>query len=112
MSESTSEILNNMSDKTTNTMYMMFVGFILIIFAYGTGVRNNKFFFLLMKVGIVILYLYVFTIVYKSLKNIFNINGLFTSPSLKSLKFFFLLFTIFEMCLVLLVAYILYSVFF
>jgi hypothetical protein len=112
MSEATSEILNNMSDKTTNTMYMMFVGFILIIFAYGTGVRNNRFFFLLMKVGIVVLYLYVFSIVYKSLKNIFNINGLFTSPSYTSLKIFFLLFTVFEVCIILLVAYVLYSVFF
>jgi hypothetical protein len=112
MSESTSDILINMSDKTTNTMYMMFVGFILIIFAYGTGVRNNKFLSLMMKVGIVALYLYVFTIVYKSLKNIFNINGLFTTPSLNSLKIFFMLFTVFEICLVLLVAYVLYSVFF
>ena len=74
MSEVTSEIKNNMSDKTTNTMYMMFVGFILIIFAYGTSVKNNKFFSLLIKVGIVALYLYVFTIVYQSLKNIYNIK--------------------------------------
>ena len=112
MSEVTAGILNNMSDKTTSTMYMMFVGFILIIFAYGTGVKNNKFLFLLMQVGIIALYLYVFTIVYKSLKNIFNINGLFTSPSMNSLKIFFILFTVFEIFVVILVAYVLYSVFF
>ena len=112
MSEVTSEILNNMSEKTTNTMYMMFVGFILIIFTYGTSVRNNKLFSLLIKVGIVALYLYVFTIVYQSLKNIYNINGLFITPSLNSIKIFFILFTVFEIFIVILVMYVLYSVFF
>lgn len=112
MSEIITESLNNMSGKTTNTMYMMFAGFLLIIFTYGTGVKNNKFLSLIMKLGIVILYMFAFNIVYKSLKNIYNINGLFTAPSLINLKLFFGLLTVFEIFIVLLIMYVLYSVFF
>ncbi len=112
MQNSVSESMNSVFDKTNNTLYMIFAGFILIMFTYGTGVKNNRFFFLLMKMVIVVLYLYIFKIIFGSLTNIYNINGLFISPSMTKLKWVFVLYSIFEMFVVILAAYVLYTVFF
>ena len=81
------------------------------MFCEAVLVGNNSFTSLVIKVGIVGLYLYVFTVVYKSLGTIFNTKGLFLDPSMAKVKMFFILYCIFELAVLILVIYIFYTIF-
>jgi len=111
MSNSSIDSLKNFSDSVKNITYIIVLGLFLIIITYGTKISNNSFVSLILKIGIVGLYLYVFTIVYKSLRTIFNTNGLFIEPSMSKVKMFFILYCAFEIMVVLLVFYIFYTIF-
>jgi hypothetical protein len=111
MSNSSIDSVKNFSDSVKNITYIIILGFILIIVTYGTKISNSNFFSLILKIGIVGLYLYVFTTVYKSLSIIFNKNGLFIDPSMSKVKMFFILYCIFELAIIFLVFYILYTIF-
>ena len=111
MSNSSIDTLKNFSDSVKNITYIIILGLLLIIITYGTKISNNGFFSLILKVGIVGLYFYVFTAVYKSLSVIFNTNGLFIDPSMSKVKLFFILYCIFEIIVIFLVFYIFYTIF-
>lgn len=111
MSNSSIDSLKNFSDSVKNITYIIILGLLLIIVTYGTKISNNGFFSLILKLGIVGLYLYVFTAVYKSLGIIFNTNGLFIDPSMSKVKLFFILYCIFELIVIFLVFYIFYTIF-
>jgi hypothetical protein len=111
MSNTSIESLKSFSDSVKNTTYLIIVGLVLIIITYGTKISKSSFLSLIIKIGIVGLYLYVFTIVYKSLQSIFNTNGLFIEPSMSKVKMFFILYCAFEIMVVLLVFYIFYTIF-
>ena len=111
MSNNSMDSLKNFSDSIKNTTYIIILGLILIIITYGTKISNSNFLSLIIKIGIVGLYLYVFTTVYKSLGMIFNTKGLFIDPSMSKVKLFFILYCLFELTVILLVAYILYTIF-
>jgi hypothetical protein len=111
MSTNSIDSLKNFSDSVKNTTYIIILGLILIIVTYGTKISNNNFLSLIIKIGIVGLYLYVFTSVYKSLGIIFNTKGLFIDPSMSKVKLFFILYCIFELIVILLVVYIFYTIF-
>ena len=74
-------------------------------------ISKNSFLSLIIKIGIVGLYLYVFTNVYKSLGVIFNTKGLFLDPSMAKVKLFFILYCLFELIILILVFYIFYTIF-
>lgn len=112
MLTTTLEIMNNFFDSTKNTIYFMFLGFILILVTFGTSIKNSGFLTLIMKIGIVGIYLYAFNILFNSLKNIFNINGLFVDQSMSKIRTFFLLYVAFAFFIIILVAYILYTILF
>jgi hypothetical protein len=103
--------IKNFFDSTKNIIYFLILGLVLIIITYGTKINNSKLFSLIIKIGIVGLYLYVFTIIYNSLGSIFNIKGLFLDPSMSKVKSFFILYAIFEISIIMLVIYILYTIF-
>ena len=103
---------HNFFNLTSNYIYILAAAFVLILFTYGTGIKNNKFISLLFKVGIVGIYLYLFTINFRYLKKLFETNGIFTNPDLSKLRTFLFLFAIFEVVVVLLVMYILYTILF
>jgi hypothetical protein len=111
MSNNSIDSLKSFSDSIKNTTYIIILGLILIIVTYGTKISKNSFFSLIIKIGIVGLYLYVFTSVYKSLGIIYNTKGLFIDPSMVKVKLFFILYCLFELIVILLVAYILYTIF-
>jgi hypothetical protein len=111
MSNNSIDSLKSFSDSIKNTTYIIILGLILIIVTYGTKISNNNFLSLIIKIGIVGLYLYVFTSVYKSLGIIYNTKGLFIDPSMVKVKLFFILYCLFELIVILLVAYILYTIF-
>ena len=111
MSNNSIETLKGFSESIKNTTYIIILGLVLIIVTYGTKIANNSFTSLVIKVGIVGLYLYVFTVVYKSLGTIFNTKGLFLDPSMAKVKMFFILYCIFEIAVLLLVIYIFYTIF-
>ena len=111
MSNSSIDSLKNFSDSVKNITYIIVLGLFLIIITYGTKISNNSFVSLILKIGIVGLYLYVFTSVYKSLGIIYNTKGLFIDPSMAKVKLFFILYCLFEVTVILLVAYILYTIF-
>jgi len=111
MSTNSIDSLKNFSDSVKNTTYIIILGLLLIIVTYGTKISNNNFLSLIIKIGIVGLYLYVFTSVYKSLGIIFNTKGLFIDPSMSKVKLFFILYCIFELIVILLVVYIFYTIF-
>ena len=111
MSNNSIDSLKRFSDSIKNTTYIIILGLILIIVTYGTKISNNNFLSLIIKIGIVGLYLYVFTSVYKSLGIIYNTKGLFIDPSMAKVKLFFILYCLFELIVILLVAYILYTIF-
>ncbi len=111
MSTSSIDSLKNFSDSVKNITYIIILGLVLIIITYGTKISNSNFLSLILKLGIVGIYLYVFTTVYKSLSIIFNKNGLFVDPSLSKVKMFFILYCIFELAIIFLVLYILYTIF-
>ena len=111
MSNNSIDSLKNFSDSIKNTTYIIILGLILIIITYGTKISNSNFLSLIIKIGIEGLYLYVFTTDYKSLGMIFNTKGLFIDPSMSKVKLFFILYCLFELMVILLVAYILYTIF-
>ena len=111
MSNSSIDSVKNFSDSVKNITYIIILGFILIIVTYGTKISKSNFLSLILKIGIVCIYLYVFTTVYKSLSIIFNKNGLFIDPSMSKVKMFFILYCIFELAIIFLVFYILYTIF-
>ena len=111
MSNNSIDSLKSFSDSVKNTTYLIIVGLVLIIVTYGTKISKSSFLSLIIKIGIVGLYLYVFTNVYKSLGIIFNTKGLFLDPSMAKVKLFFILYCLFELIVILLVAYILYTIF-
>ena len=111
MSNNSIDSLKSFSDSIKNTTYIIILGLILIIITYGTKISNSNFLSLIIKIGIVGLYLYVFTTVYKSLGIIFNTKGLFIDPSMAKVKLFFILYCLFELTVIILVAYILYTIF-
>ena len=111
MSNNSIETLKGFSESIKNTTYIIILGLVLIVVTYGTKLGNNGFISLIIKIGIVGLYLYVFTIVYKSLGTIFNTKGLFLDPSMTKVKMFFILYCIFEIAVLMLVIYIFYTIF-
>ena len=111
MSNNSIDSLKNFSDSVKNTTYIIVVGLVLIIVTYGTKISKNSFLSLIIKIGIVGLYLYVFTNVYKSLGIIFNTKGLFLDPSMAKVKLFFILYCLFELIILILVFYIFYTIF-
>lgn len=111
MSNNSIDSLKNFSDSVKNTTYIIILGLILIIITYGTKISKSSFLSLIIKIGIVGLYLYVFTNVYKSLGTIFNTKGLFLDPSMAKVKLFFILYCLFELSVILLVVYIFYTIF-
>lgn len=112
MLTSTLGTMNNFFESTKNTIYFMFLGFILILVTFGTSIKYSGFLTLIMKVGIVAIYFYAFTIIYNSLKNIFNLDGLFMEPSMSKMRTFFLLYVAFAFFIIILVFYILYTILF
>lgn len=112
MLTSTIGTMNSFFDSTKNIIYFMFLGFVLILVTFGTGIKNSGFLTLIMKVLIVVIYLYAFNVIYNSLKNIFNLNGLFVDPSMSKMRNFFLLYVLFDFFIVVLVLYILYTILF
>jgi hypothetical protein len=111
MANDSTEVFKTFFDSTQYIIYIMVLGLVLVLITFGTKINEKKILSLIMKIGIVGLYLYMFTIVYKSLGSIFNMNGLFLSPSLSKVKIFFILYCLFELCIVILVIYILYTIF-
>lgn len=111
MSNNSVDYIKNFFDSTANIIYFIILGLILIIIAYGTNIKKNNFISLIVRVGIVALYLYIFTIVFNSLVPIYNINGLFIDPGLDKVKSFFILYCLFQITLILLVIYIFYTFF-
>lgn len=111
MANDSTEVFKTFFDSTQYIIYIMVLGLVLVLITFGTKINEKKALSLIMKIGIVGLYLYMFTIVYKSLGSIFNMNGLFLSPSLSKVKIFFILYCLFELCIVILVIYILYTIF-
>jgi hypothetical protein len=111
MANDSTEVFKTFFDSTQYIIYIMVLGLVLVLITFGTKINEKKILSLIMKIGIVGLYLYMFTIVYKSLGSIFNMNGLFISPSLSKVKIFFILYCLFELCIVILVIYILYTIF-
>ena len=111
MSNNSIDTLKSFSDSVKNTTYLIILGLVIIIVTYGTKISKNNFLSLVIKIGIVGLYLYVFTTVYKSLGVIFNTKGLFLDPSMAKVKLFFILYCLFELIVLILVFYIFYTIF-
>ena len=111
MSNNSIDSIKNFFDSTKNIIYFIILGLILIIITYGTNINKNNFLSLVIKIGIVGLYLYIFTIVYNSLMPVYNMKGLFLDPSMTKVKSFFMVYCFFEIILILLVFYIFYTIF-
>jgi len=111
MATNSIDSIKNFFDSTKNIIYFIILGLVLIIITYGTKINNSKLLSLIIKIGIVGLYLYVFTVIYNNLGMIFNMKGLFLDPSMSKVKSFFILYTIFELSVIMLVIYILYTIF-
>jgi hypothetical protein len=111
MSVNSVESIKGFFDSIKSTTYIIILGLVLIIITYGTNIHKNNFVSLIIKIGIVALYLYVFTTVYKSMGLIYNTKGLFLDPSMSKVKSFFLLYCLFEIIVIILVIYILYTIF-
>ena len=103
---------HNIFDVANKFIYILVAAFILIIITYGTAIKNNKFFSLVCKMGIIGIYFYLFTINYKFIKTLFNTAGIFSNPELSKLRTFMFLFTIFEVVLVVVIMYVLYTILF
>ena len=99
-------------DNVNKFIYIIVGVFILIIITYGTGIKNNKFLSLLFKVAIVGIYFYLFVMNYKYLKTLFDTTGIFSNPALSKLRVFLFLFTLFEISLIVLIMYVLYTILF
>jgi len=99
-------------DVVNKFIYLIVGAFILIIITYGTGIKNNKILSLVFKVTIVGIYFYLFAVNYRYIKTLFDTTGIFSNPALSKLKNFFFLFTLFEISLVFIIMYILYTILF
>lgn len=110
MSFNSIDSIKGFFESIKSTTYIIISGLILIIITYGTNISKNNFFSLLLKIGIVALYLYVFTLIYKSMGLVYNTKGLFLDPSMSKIKMFFLLYCLFEVIVIVLVVYILYTI--
>ena len=67
MTNDSTEVFKTFFDSTQYIIYIMVFGLVLIVITFGTKINEKKILSLIMKIGIVGLYLYMFTIVYKSL---------------------------------------------
>ena len=103
---------HNIFDVANKFIYILVAAFILIIITYGTAIKNNKFLSLVCKMGIVGIYFYLFTINYNFIKTLFNTAGIFSNPELSKLRTFMFLFTIFEVSVVVIIMYVLYTILF
>jgi hypothetical protein len=103
---------HNIFDVANKFIYILVAAFFLIIITYGTAIRNNKLLSLICKIGIVGIYFYLFTTNYKYIKTLFSTTGIFMNPALSKLKTFLFLFTIFEVSLVVIIMYVLYTILF
>lgn len=99
-------------DNVNKFIYIIAGVFILIIITYGTSIKNSKFLSLLLKVAIVCMYFYLFSMNYRYLKTLFDTTGIFSNPELSKLKSFFFLFALFEISLVVVIMYVLYTILF
>jgi hypothetical protein len=104
--------VHNFFDVANRFIYIIVAAFILIIITYGTPIKNNKLLSLICKIGIVSIYFYLFTTNYKNIKTLFDTTGIFTNPALSKLRIFMFLFTLFEISLVVLIMYVLYTILF
>lgn len=104
--------VHNFFDVANRFIYILVAAFILIIITYGTAIKNNKFLSLICKIGIVGIYFYLFTTNYKHIKTLFDTTGIFTNPALSKLRTFMFLFTLFEISLVFIIMYVLYTILF
>lgn len=111
MTTNSVDSIKSFFDSTKNIIYFITLGLVLIIITYGTNISKNQIMSLFVKIGIIMLYLYVFTIIYNSLSPIYNMKGLFIDSSMTSVRSFFLLYCLFELSLILLVFYIFYTIF-
>ena len=103
---------HNIFDVANKFIYILVAAFILIIITYGTSIKNSKFLSLLLKVSIVGMYFYLFVMNYRYLKTLFDTTGIFSNPELSKLKSFFFLFALFEISLVVVIMYVLYTILF
>jgi hypothetical protein len=103
---------HNIFDVANKFIYIIVAAFFLIIITYGTAIKHNKLLSLVFKVGIVGIYFYLFTTNYKFIKTLFDTTGIFTNPELSKLRTFLFLFTIFEVSLVIIIMYVLYTILF
>ena len=104
--------IHNFFDVANQFIYILIAAFILIIITYGTGVKKYKLLSLIFKISIVGIYFYLFTINYKYLKTLFDTSGIFTNPELSKLRIFLFLFTLFEISLIVIIMYVLYTILF
>ena len=103
---------HNIFDVANKFIYILVAAFFLIIITYGTAIKHNKLLSLVFKIGIVGIYFYLFTINYKFIKTLFDTTGIFSNPELSKLRTFLFLFTIFEVSLVIVIMYVLYTILF
>ena len=103
---------HNIFDVAHKFIYILVAAFFLIIITYGTAIKHNKLLSLVFKIGIVGIYFYLFTTNYKFIKTLFDTTGIFTNPALSKLRTFMILFTIFEVALVFIIMYVLYTILF
>jgi hypothetical protein len=103
---------HNIFDVANKFIYILVAAFFLIIITYGTAIKHNKLLSLVFKIGIVGIYFYLFTSNYKFIKTLFDTTGIFTNPELSKLRTFLFLFTIFEVSLVIIIMYVLYTILF
>ena len=103
---------HNIFDVANKFIYILVAAFFLIIITYGTAIKHNKLLSLVFKIGIVGIYFYLFTTNYKFIKTLFDTTGIFTNPELSKLRTFLFLFTIFEVSLVIIIMYVLYTILF
>jgi hypothetical protein len=104
--------IHNIFDVANKFIYGLVAAFILIIITYGTSIKNSKIFSLLFKISIVVIYFYLFTINYRYIKKLFDTTGIFSNPELSKLRIFLFLFTLFEISLVVVIMYVLYTILF
>jgi hypothetical protein len=104
--------VHNIFDNVNKFMYILVGVFILIIITYGSGIKNSKVLSLIFKIAIVGMYFYLFVMNYNYIKTLFDTTGIFSDPALSTLKVFFFLFTFFEISLVIVIMYVLYTILF
>lgn len=111
MTNNSVNYIKSFFDSTSNVIYYIVLGLLLIVITYGTSINKSKGVSLLIKTIIVGLYLYIFTVVFNSLSPIYSLDGLFLDSSLTKVRFFFLLYCVFLIVLIILIFYIFYTFF-